>query len=213
MRAYLFLPALLLLMLTAPVTLHSQTEKRVHDTVWIKTDTIHGRFFLIRNVTRGGETLPEVEMDEVSVSARRTLRSRFEAWRYDRLAHNVRRVYPYSQIVKYTLESVNSDLEELPDDRARRRYLRQVERDVFSKYEDDLRSLTITQGRILIKLIHRETMNSSYELIREYRSGVTALFWQGIARIFGSNLKAEYDPEGEDADIERIIREIEMGRL
>jgi hypothetical protein len=73
--------------------------------------------------------------------------------------------------------------------------------------------MTITQGRLLIKLIDRETQNTSYVLIKDYRGKLSAAFWQGIARIFGTNLKSEYDPEGEDALIESIIQEIDAGRL
>ena len=73
--------------------------------------------------------------------------------------------------------------------------------------------MTITQGRLLIKLIDRETQNTSYELIKQYRGFLSAAFWQGIARIFGSNLKAEYDHFGEDALIELIVRDIEAGWL
>ena len=75
------------------------------------------------------------------------------------------------------------------------------------------RNMTISQGRLLIKLIDRETQNTSYDLIREYRGKVPAFFWQGIARIFGTNLKDEYDPYGEDVIIEFIIREVDAGRL
>ncbi|HOW39419.1 MAG TPA: DUF4294 domain-containing protein, partial [Bacteroidales bacterium] len=80
-------------------------------------------------------------------------------------------------------------------------------------YEDEIAHLTISQGKILIKLIDRETQNTSYQLIRDYRGKVSAAFWQGIARLFGTNLKAEYDRFGEDAAIEMILIEIEEGRL
>jgi hypothetical protein len=84
---------------------------------------------------------------------------------------------------------------------------------VFAEYEDDMREMTMTQGRLLIKLVDRETQNTSYDLIRDFRGKFTAAFWQGIARIFGTNLKEEYDADGEDAPIELIINEIEAGRL
>jgi hypothetical protein len=88
-----------------------------------------------------------------------------------------------------------------------------VEKEVFAEYEGDIRDMTITQGRLLIKLIDRETQNTSYALIKDYRGKLAAAFWQGIARIFGTNLKEEYDPNGEDAIIESIILEIDAGRL
>ena len=182
------------------------------DTNWIKRDTI-GRYHLLQIIERDGERLPEIELEDVVVVGRRTLGERFRAWRSERLVYNVKRVYPYSVIVRTRYWEVNRQLELLPDDKKRKEYLKQIEKDLLSEFEDDMRRMTITQGRILIKLIDRETSNSSYDLIREYRSVITATFWQGIARIFGTNLKSKYDPEGEDYLIERIIQEIELGRL
>jgi len=101
----------------------------------------------------------------------------------------------------------------MPDEKDRKNYIRQLEKDVFAEYEDDIQEMTITQGRILIKLIDRETKNTSYELIKKYRGGLSAAFWQGIARIFGTNLKEEYDPYGKDILIELILQDIEMGLL
>ena len=122
-------------------------------------------------------------------------------------------MYPYALVVRRKLEEVNSDLQNITGERERKAYLKNIEKDVFAEYEDDMRKMTITQGRLLIKLIDRETQNTSYALIREYRGKLSAAFWQGIARIFGTNLKEEYDPYGEDALVESIIREVEAGRL
>ncbi len=110
-------------------------------------------------------------------------------------------------------KEVNEELNNIPDEKDRKQYIKSVEKDVFSEYEDDMRQMTITQGRLLIKLIDRETQITSYELIREYRGKISAGFWQGIARIFGTNLKAEYDAYGEDLLIELIITEIDAGRI
>jgi len=186
---------------------------RPQDTVRRKVDSLPPKFYLIENVTRDGETLPEIAIDEVEVNRKMSLADRFQWWRYRRLVFNVKKVYPYCVIVRESLEAVNDTLMAISDDRERKRYLRDFEKQVFKDYEDDMRSMTITQGRILIKLVDRETQNSSYELIQEYRGPVTALFWQGIARIFGTNLKDKYDPEGEDYLIERVVNEIEAGRI
>jgi hypothetical protein len=129
------------------------------------------------------------------------------------MIYNLKKVYPYGLVVRARLEQVNRELLNIPDEKERKKYLRQVEKDVFGEYEDDVRNMTITQGKLLIKLIDRETRNTSYELIQFYRVNLSAAFWQGIARIFGTNLKAEYDPYGEDAVMEIILREIEAGRL
>jgi len=183
------------------------------DTLGSKNDSIPGKFFLLQKVKRDGVTLPEVEIKEVTVLARPSVPRRSSLRQYDRLVANIKRVYPYAVIVRNRLEQVNNDLKSLKDDRERRKYIRGVEKDVFGEYEDDMRNMTITQGRLLIKLIDRETLNTSYELIREYRGGLSAVFWQGIARLFGTNLKDEYDAYGDDLLIEMIISEIDAGRL
>jgi hypothetical protein len=116
-------------------------------------------------------------------------------------------------MVRRRLEKVNEDMKKITTEKERKEYIKTVEKDVFAEYEGDMRQMTITQGRLLIKLIDRETQNTSYELIKVYRGRISAAFWQGIARIFGTNLKDQYDPYGEDALIELIIREIDAGRL
>jgi len=104
-------------------------------------------------------------------------------------------------------------LDSLKTNRAQREYLKQVEKDILAQYEEELKNLTITQGRILIKLIDRETRNTSYEVVKELRGSFQAAFWQTVARLFGSNLKVQYDPQGEDRMIEEIMGMIEKGVL
>lgn len=157
--------------------------------------------------------MPEVEIKEVTVVARPMAARRNEYRKYERLIYNIKRVYPYAFMVRVRLNQVNIDLENITDEKERKEYIRTVEKNVFAEYEDDMQDMTITQGKLLIKLIDRETQNTSYTLIRQYRGKLSATFWQGIARILGTNLKEEYDPYGEDALIELIIREIDAGRL
>ena len=183
------------------------------DTTSFTNDSISGRSYLLNNVTRDGETLPEVEIKEVSIVSHKSLASRFEYWKYQRLIYNIKRVYPYALMVRERLWEVDMDLQTKTSDKERRQYLNEVEKDVFANYEDDMREMTITQGRLLIKLIDRETSNTSFELLQDYKGKISAVFWQSVARIFGTNLKEEYDPAGEDAMIEFIILEIEAGRL
>jgi hypothetical protein len=189
------------------------TIRGQNDTLKHPADTLHGKEYLIQNVKRNGVTLPEVAIKEVTVVAPPSKSKPRDYRRYERLIYNIKKVYPYALIVRARIEQVNAELQKIPDDKGRRAYIRNVEKDVFGKYEGDMRQMTITQGRLLIKLIDRETKNTSYELIRDYRGKITAIFWQGIARIFGTNLKDDYDPFGEDALIELIINEIDAGRL
>jgi hypothetical protein len=183
------------------------------DSLKIKSDSLPDRFYLLQNVSRDGEKLPEIEIKEVNIVGRRKLFEGFQYWRYERLVYNVKRVYPYALIVRDKLKEVNGILEKLPDDKGRKKYIKELEKQVFHDYEGDMNEMTITQGRILIRLIDRETENTSYDLIKEYRGKISASFWQGIARLLGTNLKEEYDPFGDDFLIEQIIHEIEAGRL
>lgn len=197
-------------MLLLFVVAESSAQK---DSLRVKGDSLPDRFYLLHEVERDGVKLPEVEIKEATIHARTERTRRSEYRQYDKLVYNIRKVYPYALIVRSKLAEVNDDLKNYPDERDRKRYLKEVEKDVFAKYQHDIENMTITQGRLLLKLIDRETQNTSYTLIREYRGKFSAAFWQSVARIFGTNLKEEYDPYGEDALIEAIIRELDAGRL
>lgn len=186
------------------------------DTVINTSDSLPDRFYLLQKIKRNGETLPEIEIKEVAVVGRmqgspRRERSQFR--QYQRLVYNLKKVYPYARIVRDKLAEANGELYRMSEEKDRKNYLKQFEKEVFREYEDDIRDMTITQGKLLLKLIYRETYNTSYDLIKEYRGGINAAFWQGIAKIFGTNLKSEYDPYGEDILIELIIQDIQEGLL
>jgi hypothetical protein len=176
-------------------------------------DTVSGKVYVLQKVKRNGEELPEVQIKEVTIIGRGESQRKSYFRKYDRLVYNIKKVYPYAMIVREKLEEVNDSLSGIPTDKGRKQFLKEVEKSVFSEYEDDMRDMTITQGKILLKLIDRETANTSFDLIKEYRGGISAAFWQGIARIFGTNLKEEYDPYGDDIVLELIIADIEAGLL
>ena len=183
------------------------------DSLKVKNDSLPDRFYLLQEIERNGVKMPEIEIKEVTIHARPDRAQRREYRQYEKLISNIRKVYPYALIVRAKLNDVSEELKAIPDERGKKKYLKDVEKDVFAQYQDDIENMTITQGRLLIKLIDRETKNTSYALIREYRGKFSATFWQSVARIFGTNLKEEYDPYGDDAIIEAIIREIDAGRL
>ena len=168
---------------------------------------------VLKTATFDGMTYPLVELPEVTVIDRMPRSVRFDYRRHARLVYNVRKVYPYALIVRDEFGRINRLLSTMPDEKDQRNFLQQYEKDLFRTYEGDMRKLTFTQGKILIKLIDRETQITSFELIRQYRGKFSATFWQSIARIFGTNLKSSYDAEGEDYLIEEVVREIEAGRL
>lgn len=183
------------------------------DSLKQRNDTTQGRSYLLQKVNRNGVTMPEVEIKEVTVYAHPRFPRKSDFRKYERLIYNLKKVYPYAVIVRKRLARVDADMQNIDNEDGRKEYLKKVEKDVFAEYEGAVRDMTITQGRLLIKLIDRETQNTSYTLIKDYRGKVAAAFWQGIARIFGTNLKEEYDPYGEDALIESIILEIDSGNL
>jgi len=123
----------------------------------------------------------------------------------------VKKAYPYAQIAGVSLKELDDTLVAMDNEKERQEWINQAEKDIMNQFEKDVRRLTVSQGIILVKLIDRETGRTSYQVIKDLKGGITAFFWQGIARIFGNNLKAEYDAEGDDKVIEDIVRGIEAG--
>jgi hypothetical protein len=168
---------------------------------------------LLRSVIIDGDTVPHIDLREVPILPQRVFKNRFEERQYWRLVYNLKKVLPYSKVVAATVVQVDQGLAHARTDKERRKYVRSMEDSLWKQYEGDLRKMTITQGKLLFKLIDRETKNSTYYWIDSYRGSVSAFFWQGMARIFGSNLKSEYDPTGEDMLIEQIVTYIEKGYI
>lgn len=160
-----------------------------------------------------GDTILLASIKEVYIFPRPKFPSKKAEYHYWKLVRDLKIVYPYAQLAKIKLEELNREFMALPNEKARKEYAKQVEKQLRAQYEDQLKALTITQGRLLIKLIDRETGKTSYTLVKELRGSFQAAFWQTVAVIFGSSLKVKYDPQGKDAEIEKIIRKIELGYL
>jgi hypothetical protein len=160
-----------------------------------------------------GDTLMATDLPPINIYADRYDWNQRDWNKYWKLVNNVRKAYPYAVLARLKLDTLNTELAKLETQREQKEYIKSVEKDILAEYEEELKKLTITQGRILIKLIDRETGNTSYELVKELRGDISAVFWQALARLFGSSLKTEYDPLGEDKLIEEIIIEIENGTL
>lgn len=132
---------------------------------------------------------------------------------YSKLLYNVKRVYPYSVLIRKVYAEIEDSLKVLTDESDRKAFIKKKEKELRDQFEDELIHLTISQGKILIKLVDRETGNTTYQVIQELKGGFSAFLWQGVARLFGSNLKSEYDADEEDKMIEDIIVRIENGLL
>ncbi len=160
-----------------------------------------------------GDTVPVKYLPYVTIVEERRFMSDYERRKWERLKKNVKKVYPYAKLAGQLLEKYQVQLDTVTSERQRKKYFKKIEQELKAEFDDDLRKMTTTQGRILIKLIDRETGESSYEIVQEFRGNVSAFFWQGLSRMFGQDLKSRYDPYGEDADIENIIHLIEAGMI
>ena len=167
--------------------------------------------YILPGIVVGNDTIPIVVLNEHIVYPKYVKKR--DQQKYNKLVRDIKKVYPFAKVVGKEVERVNPLLEKLPQ-KERKKYMREYEKALFKQYEPDLKKLTLTQGKLLIKLIDRECEQSSFDLIREYRGGLTAFFWQGFARILGANLKEDFnDAKSEDAMINRIIIVIENGQL
>ena len=164
-------------------------------------------------IVQDGDTVYMTSIDEAVIQPRKRAAAARDLRQYRRLIYNVKKVYPYAKLAGEKFGEVTAHLQTLETQKEQRAYIKQVEDEILKQYEEELKSLTLTQGRILIKLIDRETSKTSYEVVKELRGSFQAAFWQAIARIFGSNLKTEFDAEGEDKVLNEIMIMIENGQL
>lgn len=164
-------------------------------------------------VVSNGDTMPMYFLDAVRIEARMTGKARRNAARADRLTRYVQKVYPYARITASLLQEYDHDLARIEKEGDRELYLKLAEAELRAEFEEDIKGLTMTQGRILVKLIDRETGHTSYDLVKQLRGSFQAWVWQGVAKLFGQDLKGEYDPLGDDALVESVVRRIENGEL
>ena len=198
---------LVLLSVCFPMFIFSQT-----DDVIVTTNTMKMQYKVVA-VIIDGDTIPSFNLDEFIVYGDFPAKNKrqYEAW--TRIKFNVKKVYPYAILAAAKLKEYDLVLEKLPNEKSKKLYMKVAEKELKVQFEDQLKNLTMNQGRILLKLIDRETGNTSYQLVKNFRGGFQAFMWQGVARLFGNNMKAEYDPEGEDMMIERAIKLVEAGQF
>ena len=178
------------------------------DTLRSQPDTLHRHRPVPATGVMGGERVKRKVIPEVNVTRTRVFRSPEDKARYLRLRYNVIKVLPYARYAQQKYEQLYRELEVTTNRREQRQLVKAYEKEIKDMFNREVKKLTISQGEILIKLIDRQTGNSSYEVLKDLRGGFTAFFYQSIARVFGHNLKSTYSAE-EDADIENIIRSVE----
>ena len=160
-----------------------------------------------------GDTIYMAWLHEVWVYPQLKFKSKQQEKFYWRTVRDVKKCLPYAKKITKDMEYADKELAKLPDDKARRKWWKQYERQLYKKYEKDFRNMYASQGMMLMKLMDRETDKTSYELIKKYKGKASANFWQFVAKLFKNDLKEEYDANDKDRIIERVINLVEAGQL
>lgn len=172
-----------------------------------KGTVVYGR------IDENGDTTLMVYLPEVDIDLMQRYLQITDTHKGRRLANNVRKVFPYAKLAGAKMQEYDSILAHTSNKSERNRLMKQAEKEITDQYTEELKNLTITQGLILVRLIDRETGNTTYQVVQELRGKVRAFFYQGFARLWGYNLKTEYDPHNnpEDDEIETIMTLLERG--
>ncbi len=160
-----------------------------------------------------GDTIPCINLPTLYVFRPMSFKSEKERLEYLRLVRNVKKVYPIAKEVKSAIIETYEFLETLPDEKSRRKHIKQVEKSVKAQYTPVMKKLSFSQGKLLIKLVDRQSNQTGYELVKAFMGPFKAGFYQAFASLFGASLKKEYDPQGEDKLVEQIILQVESGQL
>ena len=176
-----------------------------------QTTTING--YKVPLCVYKGDTIPALRLPTVYVFKPLKFKNKKQEMEYYRLVRNVKKTLPIAKEVNRAVIETYEFLLTLPDEKSREKHLQMVEKSVKEQYTPRMKKLTFSQGKLLIKLINRETASSSYELVKAFLGPFKAGFYQAFAAIFGASLKKEYHPEAEDILIEQIIILVENGQL
>ena len=160
-----------------------------------------------------GENIWTVVMPEMPVYQPLRFKSKKQQQRYNRLVYNVKKVLPLAQEVNVLIQETYKVLETLPDKKSKNEHIKQVEKEIMETYKPQMKKLTYSQGKLLIKLVDRECNQSGYEVVKAFLGPTRAAFYQIFAWTFKASLKKEYDPEGDDRMTERVVRQVEAGIL
>ena len=167
----------------------------------------------VGKVLENGDSIQYMEMNNVYVFPPVSFSSKKQQNAYMRLVKNVKTVLPIAKEANMIMMETAEYLETLPNKQAREEHMKRVEKSVMQEYKPRMKKLTYSQGKLLIKLIYRESHSSSYELIQAFLGPLRAGFYQAFAWAFGASLKKEYDPTGTDRLTERVVLMVEAGQI
>ena len=180
----------------------------------IKTEKLHAQFAVTDTIVSyavvyDGDTIEAKTLQAVPIYRRLTDEQRRARAEWTRLRNAIYVTFPYAKRAGVIMNDINAHLAGVSDKEERKKYIRSREKDLRKDFADPLTNLSVYQGKVLMKLINRETGNNCYEIIKEYKGGLTARFYQTVAFFFGSNLKQPYDKEGDEREMEKIVKEVE----
>jgi hypothetical protein len=153
--------------------------------------------------------IPTSALPDVEVVAKMPKWMREQQKKWSRLRNAVYVTYPYANTASKVITDINNRLLAATSDNMRKQIIKSKEKELKEAFGDKVTKLSVYQGKVLMKLINRETGINCYNILKEYKGGTNARFWQTIAFVFGSNLKQPYEPKGDDAEMEGIVKDVE----
>ena len=169
--------------------------------------------YLVPKCIYNGDTIPCVQLRTVYIFRPLKFKNEKERQEYYRLIRNVKKVYPISREINQAIIETYEYLQTLPNEKARQKHIKRVEKGLKEQYTPRMKKLSFAQGKLLIKLIDRQSNSTSYELVKAFMGPFKAGFYQTFAALFGASLKKEYDPQGEDKLTERVVLMVENGQI
>ena len=160
-----------------------------------------------------GDTIPYVKLPTVYIFKPLKFKNRREMAKYYKLIRDVKKVLPISKEINRAIIETYEYLQTIPTEKGRQKHLKGVEKGLKEQYTPRMKKLSFSQGKLLIKLVDRQTHSTSYELVKAFMGPFKAGFYQTFAALFGASLKKQYDPTGDDALTERVILMVESGQL
>ena len=160
-----------------------------------------------------GDTIPCVQLPTVYIFKPLKFKNDKERMEYYRLVRNVKKVYPIAREINRTILETYEYLQTLPNEKARQKHIKRVEKGLKDQYTPRMKKLSFAQGKLLIKLVDRQSNQTSFELVKAFMGPFKAGFYQTFAALFGASLKKEYDPNGEDKLTERVVILVENGQI
>lgn len=167
----------------------------------------------VGKVLHGKDSIQYIQMNNVYVYPQPVFENEKQREAYNRLVLNVKKVLPIAKEVNKIIIETYEYLETLPNKKAKDAHMKVVEESIKREYTPRMKKLSYSQGKLLIKLIYRESNSSSYGLIQAFLGPVRAGFYQAFAWVFGASLKKKYDPNGVDRLTERVVRQVEAGQI